>query len=80
MKVTTIWLNTERQTSVGRSEVDVETCQPVALGFVLSVCPFGVKRVAETMLRQEEKRREYNIKIQQKQKNLPWLGHWLKKL
>lgn len=32
------------------------------------------------MLRQEEKRREYNIKIQQKQKNLPWLGHWLKKL
>lgn len=40
---------------------------PVALGFVLSVCLSGVKRVTETMLRQEEKRREYNNKTQQKQ-------------
>lgn len=37
MKVTTIWLNTERQKSVGRSEVDVETCQPSST-WIRSVC------------------------------------------
>lgn len=51
----------------------------VALGFVLSVCPFGVKRVTETMLRQEEKRREY-IKIQQKQKKSSMIRSLIKKI
>lgn len=84
MKVTSIWLSTERQTNVAEVKSAWKPVSPEPLlwdqdSVCLSVwCEEGNWDHAQTRRKKEENTTtKYN---KNKQKSLPWLGHWLKKL